>query len=85
MTGSQKVNGLDETGCQIRSRSGLFVGLILNYSKGPPFSFNQVVFKYLSVNLSERKFISTSEAIHLQFSLKIYLFSLVLSTVTNSD
>lgn len=45
VTGSWKVNGLDETCCQMRSSSRMFVKLILNCSKGPPFSFNQVVFK----------------------------------------
>lgn len=45
VTGSWKVNGLDKTGCRMRSSSGMFVKLILNCSKGTPFSFNQVVFK----------------------------------------
>lgn len=45
VTGSQKVNDLNETGCHMRSSSRLFVELTVNCSKGPPFSFNQVVFK----------------------------------------
>lgn len=45
MTGSQKVNSLGDTGCQVRSRFVLLVELILDCFKGSPFPFNQMAFK----------------------------------------